>query len=187
MRETGRENRDLWNAWSDAFQALWNADTADGGLPPAGFVAGDVTDLPFADDAFDVAFSGWVYQMVEDLRAALAEARRVLRADGLLVFDLPHPFYELFDPETRELERSYHGPERRCIPIDDGFDADMVVFDRTVGDLHNAVVDAGFVVERVTEEPETDNPEAYDDPVESNGPELMAMVPRSLRFRATPA
>jgi hypothetical protein len=28
------ETRDLWDAWSDAFQAAWNADT-DAELPPA--------------------------------------------------------------------------------------------------------------------------------------------------------
>jgi ubiquinone/menaquinone biosynthesis C-methylase UbiE len=64
----------------------------------AQFVGGDVTALPLPDDAFDVAFSGWVFQMVEDVEQCLTEARRVLRDDGVLVFDLPHPFYELFDP-----------------------------------------------------------------------------------------
>jgi len=30
-----KETRDLWDAWSDDFQAAWNADTAEGELPPA--------------------------------------------------------------------------------------------------------------------------------------------------------
>ncbi|MFT4890544.1 MAG: SAM-dependent methyltransferase [Halobacteriales archaeon] len=50
------------------------------------FIAGDVSDLPLADDAFDLAFSTWVFQMVEDLRPAFAEAARVLRPDGVFVF-----------------------------------------------------------------------------------------------------
>lgn len=253
MDDSRNENRRLWDEWSDDFQALWNADTAEGELPPAPcpftedapggshpdilpsvegldfvelgcgggqasvgtamegadtvvgvdfsgeqlaharklrdlygvdarFVAGDVTDLPFADDAFDVAFSGWVYQMVEDLDAALAEAHRVLRDDGVLVFDLPHPFYELFDPTERELERSYHAPNRREIPINEEYDAEMVVFDRTVSDLHNTVVDSGFDIRRMLE-PGSDDPEEYDDdPLESTQPDLMALVPRNLRF-----
>jgi SAM-dependent methyltransferase len=169
MENPAQKNRRLWNEWSDDFQALWNADTTDGELPPAPcpftpdapggshpeilpsiegvdfvelgcgggqasvgtaaegadtvvgvdlsgeqlaharklrdlygvdaqFVGGDVTALPLPDDAFDVAFSGWVFQMVEDVEQCLTEARRVLRDDGVLVFDLPHPFYELFDP-----------------------------------------------------------------------------------------
>ncbi|WP_226013319.1 class I SAM-dependent methyltransferase [Halomicrobium salinisoli] len=255
MGDARTENRRLWDEWSDDFQALWNADTADGDLPPAPcpftadapggsqpeilpsvegldvvelgcgggqasvgtadegadrvvgvdvssgqlaharklrdlygvdarFVEGDVTHLPLAADAFDVAFSGWVLQMVGDLETCLTEARRVLRDDGVLVFDVPHPFYELFDPASEALERSYHATGRREITIDEDYDADMVVFDRKVGDYHRALVDAGFDVERVLE-PGSDDPDDYDDdPLESNRPELMATVPRSLRFWA---
>ena len=35
MTDDYRENRRLWNEWSDAFQALWNADTDESGVPPA--------------------------------------------------------------------------------------------------------------------------------------------------------
>jgi SAM-dependent methyltransferase len=255
MEDVRAENRRLWSEWSDDFQALWNADTADGERPPAPcpvtpdapgggypdllqsvegvafaelgcgggqasvgtaragagtvvgvdfsgrqlrharqlrdhygvearFVCGDVTSLPLADDTFDVAFSGWVLQMVDDLERALAEANRVLRDDGVLVFDLPHPFYELFDPATGTLERSYHASGRRTITIDDSYDAELVVLDRTVGELHNAAVDAGFDVRRVLE-PGSDDPDDYDDgPLDSSRPELMAQVPRTLRFWA---
>jgi SAM-dependent methyltransferase len=236
MNDARNTNRRLWNEWSDAFQALWNADTDGGGLPsapcpftsdtPGGahpdllpsvagvdvvelgcgggqasvgtaaegagrvvgvdvqFVAGDVTNLPLADDAFDVAFSGWVVQLIEDFEAFLTESRRVLRDEGVLVVDVPHPFYELFDPSTESLERSYHGPDRRTITIDEAYEADLIVFDRTVSDLHNALVDAGFDVRRGLE-PGSDDPEAYDDdPLDSNRPALMAQVPRTLRFCA---
>jgi len=32
MSDLHGENRRLWNEWSDDFQAIWNADTADGDL-----------------------------------------------------------------------------------------------------------------------------------------------------------
>lgn len=257
MDDAGKENKRLWDAWSDDFQALWNADTAEGELPPAPcpftddapggshpellpsiegvdfvelgcgggqasvgtalegadtvagvdfsseqlehardlrdrygvdaqFVRGDVTELPFADDQFDVAFSGWVLQMVESIDSCLSEAHRVLHEDGVLVFDLPHPFYECFDPATETLDRSYHADARRQITIKDEYDAEMVVFDRTVGELHAALVDAGFDVRRVLE-PGSDDPDDYDDdPLDSNRPALMAKVPRNLRFWAVP-
>ncbi|MDQ2072978.1 class I SAM-dependent methyltransferase [Haloarcula sp. H-GB4] len=35
MTEHKHENQQLWNEWSDDFQALWNANTVDGELPPA--------------------------------------------------------------------------------------------------------------------------------------------------------
>jgi SAM-dependent methyltransferase len=258
VRDPPAENQQLWDEWSDDFQALWNADTdeeappapcpftegAPGGEQPdllpsvdgidfvelgcgggqatvgtavegaaravgvdfsggqleharplrdhygvdAAFVQGDVTGVPLADDSFDAAFSGWVLQMVEDLDAYFAEAHRVLRDEGVLVFDLPHPFYELFDPETATLERSYHGDPRRTITISEEYESRLVVFDRTVGDLHDAAVAGGFDVRRVLE-PGSDDPEDYDDDdlLPSNQPDLMAMVPRSLRFWAVPS
>ena len=150
----------------------------------ARFVRGDITALPFADGTFDVAFSGWVVQMVEDLDAYLTEARRVLRGDGLLVFDVPHPIYECFDPATASLERSYHDGGRREITIDESYDSELIVFDRKVSDYHTALVDAGFDVRRLLE-PGSDDPDEYDDdPLDSNRPELMAKVPRTLRFWA---
>ncbi|WP_276261261.1 class I SAM-dependent methyltransferase [Haloglomus litoreum] len=152
----------------------------------AEFVQGDVTDVPLADDAFDAAYSGWVLQMVEDLDAYFAEARRILRDDGVLVFGVPHPFYELFDPETGEVERSYHADPRRTITIDEGYESELVVFDRTVGDLHAAAVRGGFEVRRVLE-PGSDDPEDYDgDSLSSTQRELLATVPRRLRFWAVP-
>lgn len=245
------ETRDLWNAWSDAFQSAWNADTTDE-LPPADvhygpgwpaderlahlpdigdadvvelgcgggqasvgfarrgaasvagvdfstrqleharrlaglygvdvdFLAGDVTELPLASDAFDLAFSSWVFQMVGDLDACFAEAARVLREGGTLSFALPHPFYELFDPETRELDRSYFDPTPERKSIGD-LDPEMVVFHHTVGEIYRALVDAGFTVERLFE-PGSDDPADYEEQW-SHKPELMAKVPPTLAVRA---
>ena len=253
MTEHRRENRALWNEWSDDFQALWNADTAEGGLPPvpspfapdapggpqpevlesvagkayvelgcgggqgsvgtaelgaapvvgvdfsgeqlrharrlrdlhgvdARFLQGDVTDLPLADDAFEVASSEAVYQMVEDIEGAFREARRVLQEGGVFVVSVPHPLYEILDVETGTFEKDYLGPDRREITIDEAYDAEMVVFDRTVADLHNALVDAGFEVRRLLE---TRHHRAEsEDPEDSDLPELLWKVPGSVRFWA---
>ena len=49
---------------------------------------GDALALPFPDEQFDVAVCTQVYEYVEDIAAALGEARRVLRTGGrLLVLD----------------------------------------------------------------------------------------------------
>jgi arsenite methyltransferase len=50
----------------------------------AEFRQGEATALPFPDDSFDAAVSTQVYEYLEDLPAALAEARRVLRPGGRL-------------------------------------------------------------------------------------------------------
>jgi arsenite methyltransferase len=55
---------------------------------PVAFRTGDAGALPFADESFDAAVSTQVYEYVEDMPSALAEARRVLRPGGrLLVLD----------------------------------------------------------------------------------------------------
>jgi malonyl-CoA O-methyltransferase len=53
---------------------------------PFGLVQGDAFRLPFADAAFDIVFSSLMLQWCDDLDAALAEARRVLRPGGVFTF-----------------------------------------------------------------------------------------------------
>jgi SAM-dependent methyltransferase len=253
MTDPRRENRRLWNEWSDDFQALWTADTADGELPPAPspfatdapggrqpdlldslegkdyvelgcgggqgsvgtaelgartvvgvdlsgeqlaharrlrelydvdarFLQGDITTLPLADDAFDLASSEAVYQMVEDLDGALREVRRILRDGGVFVLSVPHPLYEATDLETGSLDRSYLDGGRRSITIDESYESELIVFDRTVADLHTALVDAGFEVRRLLEHEHHEASET--DPADSDLPDLLWEVPRSVRFWA---
>ncbi len=55
---------------------------------PVDYGRGDALALPFEDEQFDVAVSTQVYEYVDDIEGALAEARRVLRPGGrLLVLD----------------------------------------------------------------------------------------------------
>ncbi|NHN61526.1 MULTISPECIES: class I SAM-dependent methyltransferase [Halorussus] len=251
MTEHGRGNQRLWNEWSDDFQALWNANTADGELPPAPspfapdapggrpadvlpsvegkdyvelgcgggqgsvgtaglgaetvvgvdfsgeqlrharrlrdfygadaqFVEGDVTELPFPDDRFDLASSEAVFQMVERLDRALREARRVLRDGGVFVLSVPHPLSENLDDDTGTVEGDYFDPGPREITIDDGYESTLTVFDRTVADLHNALVDVGFEVRRLVEHRRHEVRE--NDPSESDLPEPLWRVPQSVRF-----
>jgi SAM-dependent methyltransferase len=249
-----RENRRLWNEWSDAFQALWNADTDEGGLPPvptpfdpdghaatgpefppsvggaavvelgcgggqgsvgtalsgaervvgvdvseeqlrharrlrdhygvdAAFVQGDATRVPLPADAFDLAFSEAAFQLVADLDAAVREARRVLRPGGTFYLSVMHPFRELIDPDEGVPRRGYHAPPRREIEIDESYDADLVAFDRTVSELHRALVDAGFTVERIVE-PEPEDGETTSEGDAAAAAEARALVPDTLGFWA---
>ena len=258
MSDPRRENRSLWNEWSDDFQALWNADTAEGGLPPvpspfdpdapggpqpevlesvadkayvelgcgggqgsigtaelgaepvvgvdfsgeqlrharrlrnlygvdARFLQGDLTNLPLADDAFEVASSEGAYQMVADLEGAFREAYRVLCEGGVFVVSVPHPLHEVLDVKTGTFGKDYLGDDRRRITIDEAYDAEMVVFDRTVADLHNALVEAGFEVRRLLETRHHRAKDENKDPEDSDLPELLWKVPGSVRFWAVAA
>lgn len=71
------------------------------------FVESSVTDLPMADATYDLAFSAWAFQWVEDLQLCFDEAHRVLKDGGKLVFSVDHPYYKILDHETHEFERSY--------------------------------------------------------------------------------
>lgn len=59
----------------------------------------DAADLPFASKSFDLLLSSSVYQWIEDLPAAFAEAGRVLKPGGLLALSLfgEKTLYELKD------------------------------------------------------------------------------------------
>ena len=64
-------------------------------------VCGDIEQLPFADNSFDLVFSSLSMQWCNDLNAAFVEAKRVLKPGGLYVFTT-------FGPDTfKELRHSW--------------------------------------------------------------------------------
>ena len=58
-----------------------------GGLPNATFVEGDVSSLDFADASFDLVVDFGIVHHVPNWRDALAEVRRVLKANGEFLFE----------------------------------------------------------------------------------------------------
>ena len=64
-------------------------------------VCGDIESLPFADDSFELVFSNLAMQWCNDLAAAMAEFKRILKPGGLLMFST-------FGPDTlKELRSSW--------------------------------------------------------------------------------
>ncbi len=66
------------------------------------FAEGDALALPFGDNTFDAACSGFMMRNVTDIRAAFAEQARVVKAGGRVVcLEITRPrtpvFRELFD------------------------------------------------------------------------------------------
>ena len=53
-------------------------------VPAGDFRLGDMAALPFVDESFDAVVGFNAFQFADDPGAAVAEGRRVLRADGLL-------------------------------------------------------------------------------------------------------
>lgn len=69
-------------------------------------VCGDIEALPLASGSVEMIWSNLAVQWCNDLPGAFVELRRVLKADGLLMFST-------FGPDTlKELRQAFHGVDR---------------------------------------------------------------------------
>lgn len=166
-----------------AEQLAYARELADEHGEDVEFVESSVTDMPtIADESYDLAFSAFAFQWVDDLRACFEEAHRVLKDGGRLVFSVDHPYYKMVDPETREFRTSYFDDSPRRVYSEE-FDAEMVVHSRGVGETVALLTDAGFTVEAIRE-PGYDDPDEYESEYGSFVPELMATVPPTIVYSA---
>jgi SAM-dependent methyltransferase len=142
-------------------------------------IEASVTDIPMIEDeSYDLAFSAFAFQWVEDLRSCFLEAHRVLKPGGRLVFSVDHPLYRCLDPETGELTTSYFDDSPRR-EYSEEFDAEMVIYRRTVSDIVTALLDAGFSIEELRE-PGYEDPDSYESEYGSFKPDRMARIPPTL-------
>lgn len=82
-----------------------------GGIPNLTFVEADATNLPFADDEFDVVTMSFGLRNVNEPRAALAELLRVTAPGGRLVI------CEFSHPPSRAFHRLYDFYNDRVLPV----------------------------------------------------------------------
>jgi ubiquinone/menaquinone biosynthesis C-methylase UbiE len=95
--------------------SAWGIDLSPGMLAAAqqrglNVVLSSATELPFADESFDLVCSFKVLAHVPDIRAALSEIARVTRPGGLMVLEFYNPW------SLRYLAKRIAGPQ----PISDG-------------------------------------------------------------------
>ena len=127
-------------------------------------VLGTATQLPFADDSFDVVFSSFgALQFVADITAAVAEAARVLRPGGRFAFSVTHPTRWMFPDDPTEAglvaSQSYwdRTPYVEVDPVTE--QVSYVEHHRTLGDWVGLLAGAGFVI---TDLLEPEWPEGHD-------------------------
>jgi len=146
-------------------------------------IEASVTDMPMvADASYDLAFSAFAFQWVKDLQSCFAEAHRVLKPGGRLVFSVDHPLFRCLDPETGELAVSYFTnlPRRE---YSEKFDAEMIIYRRTVSEIVTTLLEAGFSITDLRE-PGYENPEKYESEYGSFQPDRMAQIPPTLVIAA---
>lgn len=90
---------------SESMLGVVRDSAAQRGLRNLDCQAGDVHRLPFADASFDLVATRYSAHHWRDLRGAMAEARRVLRIGGRLLFiDLEAPSDTLVDTHLQSME-----------------------------------------------------------------------------------
>lgn len=115
-------------------------------------------DLPFANGSFDLIVAYNVLMDVEDVPAALKEARRVLHPSGVLVISIVHPFTDRgrfvgSEPNAPFIvENSYFGRERfEATKIRNGLRMHFAGWSQPLKNYIAALQDARFAVTALRE------------------------------------
>ncbi len=150
------------------------------------FIRGTMEDLSaIADESQDVVFSAYALQYLQRWDRCLAEARRVLAPDGLLVFSLDHPFWSCVAETTMNIERSYHdaAPDTWDWPYGEGDAAPFEAFRSKVGEMFRSLRDAGLEVMEILE-PEPVESGSGQDWGEYYSVERQRMMPATIIWKA---
>ena len=117
---------------------------------PVPLVQADAARMPFADAAFDIAFTAFgAVPFVDDSAAVMREVYRILRPGGRWVFSVTHPMRWIFldDPGEGGLVAVHSYFDRRpYVEYDATGTATYVEHHRTLGDRIRELVAAGFVL-----------------------------------------
>lgn len=109
-----------------------------GSLPQVSFQQGDVTDLPVADNGYDVAIAKQMLQFVDDVDAALDELFRVLKPGGTVaVVEVARESHVIHSSDPERMRRA--NEVYRTARGDRGFGTQLV----------SLLPEAGFTVEDI--------------------------------------
>lgn len=117
-----------------------------------------IEDIDFAEGEFDVVISSLAFHYVEDVDIIFRKVHRCLANEGVFVLSVEHPIYTAlaaqdwcYGPQGEKLHwpvDRYHeeGPRQARF-----LDNDVVKYHRTVATYMNALMEAGFVISKLSE------------------------------------
>ena len=122
------------------------------------YVTAPAAALPLADASFDLAVAYNVLMDVEDVPAALREARRVLKPDGVQIISIVHAIFDhgRFDGDAPDapfvLEGGYFGRQRfEGAEERDGLTMHFVGWSQLLENYAAALAAAGFAITSLRE------------------------------------
>lgn len=125
------------------------------------FIKADIAKIKFnKNEKFDIAFSVFAMQFVENLGECFRNINILLKAGGRLVFSLDHPFYSIVSNDCM-LEGSYYDVGRSGIietndvfggkTSHDASEEKFYFYKRKISDMFNELINAGFEVKKIVE------------------------------------
>jgi SAM-dependent methyltransferase len=113
---------------------------------------GDLADLAFLrHDSIDMVFSSYAFGYVDDLNRVFRQVHRVLKVGAPLVFSLPHPASEMFDPDGADplaVRRSYY--DKRPIDHEMG-GITFTDYHHTFADIYMGLARSSYRVDLILE------------------------------------
>lgn len=138
---------------------------------------------------FDIVFSAFALQYVPDLTTCFKEVNRVLKPNGLFVFSLDHPFYQVISNQTGRIERSYK--KSRLAETDKQIDGKKMVFvmyTRTISDIFESLTKAGFQTQKILEPHDLKHYNEHGKYWKNHYPKkLVKLIPATIIFKAKKA
>lgn len=151
------------------------------------FIQSDIENLSkIKSSSQDIVFTAWALHYVKNLKNCFKEAYRVLKKGGFFVLSIPHPFSRMMNSKTLKPKESYFDTGRYAEKKawKDGTIHVFVMYNYTISQVVNGLLDAGFKIEKMIE---PDSRKRYKgDPwygLWDFNPRFMKFIPHTLIFK----
>ena len=132
-------------------------------------------------NSMDIAFSAYALQYV-NLRKCAKAVHRILKKNGIFVFSLQHPAWDMFEWGTTKVANSYFKKGLDVFEWDLGSGKRKAyTIRRTIQDMFEDITAAGFVVEKILEPLPVNKDKAHD--FSYYKLEILKIVPSTIIFK----